>query len=245
MDTNVKPATLHVIDETSPTPYLPSIAAHTHTIPRRDSATNVESNNDHVQSTRKLLVAVRVRDLKRKREIEYVCEEGQRKHQKELAMQQARKEQDEKRRQDSAVPITVQVEHCSCVKVARDRYRIGITFSQVSCREVIQTTHAPLEGMCGTPLTALYNTIRDFYDKQFADRHRRHQHPSAQHGDIIMEASMHMGQRVVPLSEDNWVHVLGLLSTGHASAKRLGIPNVSSATLVAKFTCPTVGKSVF
>lgn len=222
-------------------PYYPSASAHTRPNLENHDSVNGESNTRHTPRATTLLTESRLPSLERRQEIGLVVQEGLQKRQDSVLAGYTPIDKREERIKSATVPVLIQIEHCGYIKNATDRRqsRAGTTIASTQHRFSIQTLHIPLEGIYGTSCYEFRTKVRQLYDATFAERHKSHQHPSTQHGDIIMELSINLPG--IKLNPDEWIQVLQTLFSVYASGG-YGIAGPPVATLTAKFTCPAHGR---
>ena len=216
--------------------YIPNAHQISNHKQRQDS---VYDHTQHKPSTLQLLQNAKLQDLQRERQLRFILEESKRQ-----AERQPTKEE-KMTLQNVMIPVLVRIEHCAYLKTPVNGRQTGKTFRTVSSRSLVQTLHAPLERINATSFAETRLAMRQVYDTEFGRSHAHHLHSDTRYDGLIMELYVRLDQTrtEIKVTESNWSSILGMLAVNHLPAIQNGRPDACVSTLVARFTCPMVGKA--
>ena len=206
-------------------------------LPNKQATQNREPAAEAVE-----LIFTKLDELEREETIRLIFEAGQRRGEAEKARLERRENQIKK----ATVPVRLRVERrvydtpppnsSNSSNSRRDGRTFGIVFRDFD----IVTLLEPAGGVPLTTFSSLDQKVRQIYEKGFGGAHCWHRHPSPQHGDINMEGFVILHQYLTKkkVREENWFEILADLTMNRMLAEKKGKADLSTATVVARITCP-------
>ena len=207
---------------------------------RQDSATGPTPTQQRLRSD--FLRKSRLQQRRREAQIRFIMERGQRQGQ----IERQRTKDRETSLRNARVPVDIQIEHCAYVMTADVNGRQNDKPIRSICRRSgVETHHAPFEGINAATFAETRDMIRKVYDAEFGRFHESHLYSCHRARVLVMELHLRHNQSGMEMkfSEETWMSVLGMLAVNHLPAIQNGRPAICTSTLVARFTCPAVGKS--